>query len=123
MTPTFNATEQLLIDEAIRTGGEIVKPPWMQGHRLRAVSKEVERIRATMPTPEAPTSGLVGRYNAERRIKWRGDRFAVHEAGTDGLPICPQSGPEFADPKYADDLERLGYGPVNCGHCERTRST
>ena len=89
---------------------------------------EVERLqlRASMPKPQVPTSGAPVRYNAARRVKWRGERFAIHEAGADGLPIChlahgARQG--FADPKYADELEHLGYGPVNRGHCERTRST
>ena len=29
MTPTFNATEQTLIDDAVRTGGTIAKQPWL----------------------------------------------------------------------------------------------
>src|SRR4051812_39782176 len=114
---TFSANEQMLIDDALRTGGEIVKPPWMQAHRLRAVKAELERIRATMPQREASSGAVVGRYHAERRVKWRGARFATHEAGADGLPICPHGERGFNDPKYVDDVEHLGYGPVDCGHC------
>ena len=117
--PSFSPPEQALIDEAVRTGGTIMKHPWMQGYLVRRMNKEVERIRATMPKP--PKSDVGGaRYPSERRVKWRGN-FATHEAGTDGLPIRPQRGPGWEDPKYADDMEHLGRGPVNCGHCENAR--
>ena len=120
MTPTFTEREQLLIDEAVRTRGDIVKPPWMQPSRLRTLNRELERIRATMPASSTRTSEPIGLYHAERRVKWRGN-FAIHQAGGDGLPICPQRSRGFEDPKNADDIERPGPGPVTCWHCEQAR--
>ncbi len=117
--PSFSPSEQLVIDEAVRTGGPIMKQPWMQDYIVRRMKKEVERIRATMPKPPKPDVDGA-RYHAERRVKWRGN-FATHEAGTDGLPICPQRSPGWEDPKHADEMEHLGPGPVNCGHCENAR--
>ena len=47
----------MLINEAVPHGRRDRQAAVDAAHRLRAVRKQVERIRATIPTPEAPTNG------------------------------------------------------------------
>ena len=120
MPDEFSVTEQAILEDLVRRRLAIFsRPPWMQRHRATAISAEARRLIAA--TPEVPNDRLRPRekphYNAAKRVRVRGARGLgkIHEAGPDGLPICPihQGGKLNA--------EDLGAGPVTCGRCAATR--
>jgi len=118
--PEFSPQEQTLLNDLVdRRTTDFTRPPWMQSHRATAIKAEARRlIRLLPPIDPAPPSHTVY-YQTATRVRARGGRgqsYKIHEAGSDGRPICTMGqGTEWK-------AEPLGAGPVTCGKCAGTRS-
>jgi hypothetical protein len=88
-----------------------------------AIRLEARRQIATLPPAPRSEGAERVHYEAARRVVayHKGGRpYAYHEADADGLPICAMRNLfSEREREWTEEglLERLGPGPVTCGHC------
>jgi hypothetical protein len=107
----FTASQQAEIAEMVRVGQIPPKPPYHQSYVWTAMVQEAkQQIAALPPEKTKPSEGI---YRAQSRFQgfYHGKWYAIHEAGSDGLPIC-----HIADLDW-EETRALGEGWVTCGHC------
>ena len=114
----FSPGEQDVLDDLVRRRTtSFQRPLWMQRHRARAIEGEAKRLIGESSPTVVRTSDRA-HYDAAARVRavgGRGSSYKIHEAGSDGRPICTMG----QDPEWRG--EHLDAGPVTCGKCAASR--